>query len=136
MSLYNFIILLSPSVLIIAALVFVAVMRYISYRERVALLEHGADLDLILRNQQLSRRGNRGILWAGTITATSGLGLLAGLWMLGPGIWLMAGFVPLFIGLGMLGIYYVTLGSTATAHNDPPPTSTDDEAVLPESRPA
>lgn len=131
MSLYNFIILLSPSVLIIAALVFVAVMRYISYRERVALLEHGADLDLILRNQQLSRRGNRGILWAGTITATSGLGLLAGLWMLGPGIWLMAGFVPLFIGLGMLGIYYITLSPANNTESQRPEPETEPGALPP-----
>jgi len=112
MSVYNFVILLSPSILIIATLTFVAIMRYITYKERVALLERGADLDAILHHQRLSRQGNRGILWAGTITATSGLGLLAGLWLLGPGVWLMAGFVPLFVGLGMLGIYYVTSGST------------------------
>lgn len=115
MSIYNFIILLSPSVLIIAALVFVAVMRYITYRERVALLEHGADLDLILRTERAGRQGSRGILWAGTITAACGMGLLAGLWMLGPGVWLTVGFLPLFIGLGMLGIYYVTAGANASA---------------------
>lgn len=116
MSLYNFVILLSPSVLIIAALVFVATMRYIAYKERVALMERGADLDLILRYQQQARQGNRGVLWAGTITAAAGLGLLAGLWLLGPSVWLMVGFVPLFVGIGMLGIYYVTTGSAANAH--------------------
>ncbi len=132
MNVYNFIILLSPSVLIIAALVFVAAMRYISYKERVALLEHGADLDLVLRTQWPGRQGNRGVLWAGTITATSGLGLLAGLWMLGPGFWLMVGFVPLFVGLGMLGIYYVTSGSAGAARVAAP--ATDDPAPSDEPR--
>ncbi len=134
MSLYNFIILLSPSVVIIAALVFVATMRYIGYKERLALLEHGADIDEVLRNQRLGRQGNRGVLWAGTITATSGLGLLGGLWMLGPGLWLIAGFVPLFVGLGMLGIYYVTMGSAATHDKSAAPAS--DEAAPSEPRPA
>lgn len=118
MSLYNFVILLSPSVLIIAALVFVATMRYITYRERVALMERGADLDVVLRHQRLERQGNRGILWAGTITAAAGLGILGGLWPLGPGVWLMVGFVPLFVGVGMLGIYYVTSGSAVSAHDE------------------
>ncbi|HOQ98895.1 MAG TPA: hypothetical protein PLJ35_08740 [Anaerolineae bacterium] len=135
MSVYNFIILLSPSILVIAALVFVATMRYISYREQLALLEHGADIDEVLRNQRTGRQGNRGILWAGTITATSGLGLLAGLLMLGPGLWLTAGFLPLFVGLGMLGIYYVTMGSAAAAH-DKPAAPAGDEPAPGEQRPA
>ncbi len=136
MSLYNFVILLSPSILIIAALIFVATMRYISYRERVALLERGADLEAILRHQRLQRQGHRGILWAGTITATSGLGILAGLWVIRPGVWLMVGFVPLFVGLGMLGIYYVTAGASANAHAAPEGSVANDAAPPGEPRPA
>ena len=113
MDFYNFAILISPSIVIIAALTFTAVMRYIAYKERVALVERGVDIESLFRNQQLGRRGQVGILWAGTITAASGLGILAGLWMLGRGIWLIAGFLPLFVGLGMLAIYYVTRGSWA-----------------------
>ncbi len=115
MDLYNFIILLSPSVLIICALIFAMVMRYISYRERVALVERGVDLDMLYRSQGPSAQGNRGILWAGMITATTGLGLLLGLWTLGPGAWLLVGFVPLCVGLGMLGIYHITRGSAGQA---------------------
>lgn len=111
MELYNFLILLSPSVVIIAVLAFTAIMRYIAYRERVALVERGVDLDALFRSQRLGRQGNRGILWAGAITASSGLGLLLGLWTLGRGVWLLAGFLPLSVGLGMLAIYYVTRGS-------------------------
>jgi len=118
MDLYNFLILLSPSALIIAALAFAAAMRYISYKERVALVERGVDIESLLRSQRLGRQGNRGILWAGTITATSGLGILLGLWMLGRGVWLIAGFLPFFVGLGMLAIYYVTRGSEAQEQRD------------------
>ena len=120
MDLYNFLILASPSVLIIASLAFVAAMRYIAYKERVALVERGVDIEDLFRSQRLGRQGNRGILWAGTITAASGLGILLGLWMLGRGIWLIAGFLPLFIGLGMLAIYYVTRGSAAEEQCDQP----------------
>ena len=120
MDLYNFLILVSPSVLIIASLAFVAAMRYIAYKERVALVERGVDIEDLFRSQRLGRQGNRGILWAGTITAASGLGILLGLWMLGRGIWLIAGFLPLFIGLGMLAIYYVTRGSAVEGQRDRP----------------
>jgi hypothetical protein len=112
MDLYNFIILLSPSILVIAALAFAAALRYIAYKERVALVERGVDIEAIMRSQQLGRQGNRGVLWAGTITAASGLGILLGLWMYGRGVWLIAGFLPLCVGLGILAIYYVTRGST------------------------
>lgn len=133
MDLYNFLILLSPSILIIAALAFAATTRYIAYKERVALVERGVDIEAILRSQRLGRQGNRGILWAGTITATSGLAILSGLWMIGRGIWLIAGFLPLFIGLGILAIYYVTRGSAAEHLGDrsAPPES---HAAPPEPR--
>jgi hypothetical protein len=133
MDLYNFLILLSPSILIIAALAFAATTRYIAYKERVALVERGVDIEAILRSQRLGRQGNRGILWAGTITATSGLAILSGLWMIGRGIWLIAGFLPLFVGLGILAIYYVTRGSAAEHQGDrsAPPES---HAAPPEPR--
>jgi hypothetical protein len=133
MDLYNFLILVSPSVLIIAALAFAAAMRYIAYKERVALVERGVDIEDLFRTQRLGRQGNRGILWAGTITATSGLGILMGLWMLGRGVWLTAGFLPLFIGLGMLAIYYVTRGSAAEDQRERQAPPTGGEAPSPQT---
>ncbi len=118
MDLYNFIILLSPSVVIIAALTYAVLMRYIAYRERVSLAERGVDIDLFLRSEHVGNQGNRGVLWAGTITTASGLAIVFGLWMIGHTAWLIAGFLPLFIGLGILGIYYVTRGSTAALPRD------------------
>lgn len=136
MDIYNFLILLSPSILIIAALAFAATTRYITYKERVALVERGVDIEAVLRSQHLGRQGNRGILWAGTITATSGLAILSGLWMIGRGIWLIAGFLPLFIGLGILAIYYVTRGSAAEHQSDrsAPSGQTEAHAAPPEPR--
>ncbi len=134
MDLYNFLILLSPSVLIIAALAFAAVMRYIAYKERVALVERGADIQWLLQNQRLGKQGNRGVLWAGTITATSGLGVLLGLWMLGRGVWLIAGFVPLSVGLGLMAIYYLTRGP-ASSHpgTEKAPATGEENPLSPDS---
>ncbi len=130
---FNFFILLSPSILIIAALAFAATMRYIAYKERVALVERGVDIQALMLSQRLGRQGNRGILWAGTITATSGLGILLGLLTLGRGVWLIAGFLPLCIGLGMLAIYYVTRGS-AGLEARPQPSQGGDHAPSTDTR--
>ena len=39
----------------------------------------------------------------------SGLALLLGLSTIGIGAWLIAGLLPLFVGLGMVLIYFMTL---------------------------
>ncbi len=136
MDLYNFIILFSPILLVVATLAFVAAMRYIAYKERVDLVERGVDIEALFRSQQLGKQGNRGILWAGSITASSGLGILLGLWMLGRGVWLIAGFLPFFVGLGMLAVYYVTRGAAAGNHSTGRPPSRDDAAATPARPPA
>ena len=92
----------------IIVLAFVTVNRYIAYRERVDLARLGyAPRDQ--RSANTSKHGNRGVLWGGVITATSGLALLLGLGTLGTGAWLIAGLLPLFVGLGMLVVYFLTL---------------------------
>jgi hypothetical protein len=49
--------------------------------------------------------------------------------LLGKGIWLTVGFLPLCIGLGMLGIYYLTRGP-AIEQQPPPPVTVDEQAGL------
>jgi hypothetical protein len=89
---------------------FITLNRYISYKERVALAQLGFSLEDLSRDATKKRYGNRGVLWGGVITAMSGLALLLGLATLGTGAWLLAGLLPLFVGLGMALIYFVTLG--------------------------
>lgn len=99
-----------PFVLVTVVLTFVTLNRYIRYKERVALAQLGyAPDDNGLH--QTNRGGNRGVLWGGVITAASGLALLLGLGTLGMGAWLIAGLLPLFVGLGMVLIYYLTMGA-------------------------
>ena len=104
--------ILLPTALLLLTLVFITLNRYIRYRERVALAQLGyPPEDLSLQDASISR-GSRGVLWGGVITATSGLALLLGLGTLGIGVWLIAGFLPLFVGLGMILIYFLAPGST------------------------
>ena len=71
------------------------------------------------------------------ITATSGLALFLGLSTLGRGVWLLGGLLPLFVGLGMVLIYFLTLGTGGGRDPDgKTETSTDpaeDEAFVPDA---
>ena len=99
---------------------FITLNRYIAYKERVALAQLGFSLDALNRGSLARTRGNRGVLWGGVITATSGLGLLLGLATLGGGVWLLAGFLPLSVGLGMVLIYFLTMGTASVAEDERP----------------
>ena len=96
--------------LLVVLLGFITLNRYISYKERVALAQLGFSIEELSRDAAAKRHGNRGVLWGGVITAMSGLALLLGLATLGVGAWLLAGLLPLFVGLGMVLIYFMTLG--------------------------
>ncbi|NLG29423.1 MAG: hypothetical protein GX557_16055, partial [Chloroflexi bacterium] len=114
-------IIILPFMLLLIVLIFVTLNRYIRYKERVALAQLGFSLDDMSRADAAGRRGNRGVLWGGVITATSGLALLLGLSTLGIGAWLLAGLLPLFVGLGMVLIYYMTMGAEPRSTSAQPP---------------
>lgn len=90
---------------------FAAVMRYIGYRETLALAEKG----LV---KPVNQGNGKGTLVWGVITASLGLALSIGLYPigfmtgmnlpLGIGPWMIAGFFPLFFGLGLILIYVLT----------------------------
>jgi hypothetical protein len=105
-----FAMLLIPCILLVVVLGFVTLNRYITYKERVALAQLGFSIEDLNRETATRRHGNRGVLWGGVITAMSGLALLLGLGTLGMGAWLLGGLLPLFVGLGMVLIYFLTLG--------------------------
>ncbi len=112
-----------PFTLLLVVLGFVTLNRYIAYKERVALAERGFTAqDLALRDAY-KRQGNRGVLWGGVITSMSGLALLLGLSTLGTGYWLIAGLLPLFVGLGMLLIYFIVSSSLPREPGDADPES-------------
>lgn len=104
------VIIFVPFVLLFLLLFFITLNRYIAYKERIALARLGYPPETIAQAQS-RRQGGRGVLWGGVITGMSGLALLLGLSTLGTGAWLLAGLLPLFVGLGMVVVYFVTPGT-------------------------
>jgi len=92
---------------------FILLMRFLAYRETIALAEKG------LIKQFRERNGGKGALVWGLIITALGIALTIGLWPLGftgfgtpfPlgfGPWMLAGLVPLFFGLALVLIYVFT----------------------------
>ena len=89
---------------------FLILLRYLNYKETLALAEKG------LVRPQAEPNNGKSTLRTGIIVASIGLALLFGLWPiginsnfpLGFGPWMIVALVPLFIGLGMILIYVLT----------------------------
>ena len=89
---------------------FLAFLRYMNYRETIALAEKG-----LTRPESNSSKGT--LRWGIVVTAL-GLALTAGLYVAGYnsaenyplhlGPWMLGGFVPLFLGLGLILTHYLT----------------------------
>jgi len=101
------IIVLSPCAMVTILLCFFVAIRYIAYRERIALAQHGIFLPDQSLWERIGQRSPRGILWAGVLTAMCGLALLLGLALIGIGPWLLGGLIPLFVGAGMVVVYFL-----------------------------
>ena len=79
---------------------FAAFMRYLKYKETIALAERG-----LLRESR--KKHNQDTLSWGILIAFIGLGLTLGSIFLGSGVVIILGTVPAFFGLGLIVIYYV-----------------------------
>jgi hypothetical protein len=106
---------------------FIAILRSIDHRERMAMIERGIDPNRLRRQ----RRGT-GVLRAGLIVAMVGLALTIGLYPLGymlppfvtttplhVGPWLLPGLIPLGVGSALVISYYLGPDSRPP-DNDPP----------------
>ena len=90
---------------------FIAFMRYINYRETLALAERG-----LARPE--TKTGSKALLRWGIIVTALGLALSLGLYFVGfdsaqnyplhLGPWMLGGFVPLFLGLGLILSHFLT----------------------------
>ncbi len=105
---------------------FIALLRYIDHRERMALIARGMDPNRLRRH----RRGT-GVLRAGLIIAMVGLALTIGLYPLGymlpatltrsplhVGPWLLPGLIPLAVGSALVISHY--LGPDSRPPNNDP----------------
>jgi hypothetical protein len=92
---------------------FIAVMRFISYRETMQLAEKG----LVRPERARNSNGKDTLRWGIAITAI-GAALCLGLYPigflvrssfpLGLGPWMLVGLIPTFFGLALVLIYYLT----------------------------
>jgi phosphoglycerol transferase MdoB-like AlkP superfamily enzyme len=90
---------------------FLAFLRYMNYRETIALAEKGLT--------KPETKSGKGLLRWGIILASLGLALSLGLYLIGfnspndyplhLGPWMLGGFVPLFLGLGLVLLHYLTV---------------------------
>ncbi|HEU5226375.1 MAG TPA: DUF6249 domain-containing protein [Ktedonobacteraceae bacterium] len=113
--------------------VFVVLLRYIHYKERMALLAHGINPEHMPR-----QRRSRGMLRAGLITGMVGLTLTIGLYPIGfllpaafaaaplhIGPWLLPGLIPFGVGIALIVSYYLEQ-NTQVINQEP-----GDEKIIP-----
>ena len=89
---------------------FLAFLRYVNYKETITLAEKGLSRPESNSNKRLLR-------W-GIIVTAIGLALTFGLYTIGfdsadiyplhLGPWMLGGFVPLFLGIGLVLLHYLT----------------------------
>lgn len=102
---------------------FVALMRYIAFRETIALADRG-----LVRGDRRGADGKDTLRW-GIVTTAVGLALCLGLWpigfmtgsrfILGLGPWMLVGLLPTFFGIGLILIYVFTRDDNG--RQTPPP---------------
>jgi len=90
---------------------FLAFLRYMNYKETLALAEKGL-------TKPEGKSSGKGLLTWGIVITSLGLALSLGLYFIGfntpndyplhLGPWMLGGFVPLFLGIGLILIHYLT----------------------------
>jgi hypothetical protein len=128
---------LAPSVVMIVFFSlffgFLSLMRYLRYKETVALAERG-----LLRGQRELANGKDTLRW-GIVTAAVGLALCIGLYPIGAtgagerylfgfGPWMLVGLLPLFFGLGLVLVYVLTHHEPASTKHPARPEEPDQPA--------
>jgi len=89
---------------------FLAFLRYMNYKETVSLAEKGLT--------KPESKSGKGLLRWGIVLSSLGLALSLGLYFIGfnsptdyplhLGPWMLGGFVPLFLGLGLVLLHFLT----------------------------
>ena len=118
--------LLAWLIALVIFLGFIALLRYIDHRERMAMIARGIDP----YRPRRSRRGT-GLLRAGLIVGMVGLALTIGLYPLGyilpavvtatplhVGPWLLPGLIPFAVGSALVISYYLGQDSRPPDDND------------------
>jgi len=106
---------------------FIVLMRFLSYRETLALAEKG----LVRPDRARGGNGKDTLRW-GVAIAAVGMALCVGLYPigflgggsrfpLGFGPWMLAGLIPTFFGIGLILIYVLTREEKKSEKDTDPP---------------
>ena len=89
---------------------FLAFLRYMNYKETLALAEKGLS--------KPESKSNKNLLRWGIVVTAIGFAFTLGLYFIGfaaannyplhLGPWMLGGFVPLFLGIGLILVHYLT----------------------------
>lgn len=102
--------ILFPILAMAVILGFVLGLRYLGYRERMAMIEKGIAPPCC--DEHRGEGDRKAGLRRGITVAMVGLALTLGLMTLGVGPWLLGGLIPLFVGLSILVDYYLSPGDS------------------------
>jgi phosphoglycerol transferase MdoB-like AlkP superfamily enzyme len=90
---------------------FLAFLRYMNYKETITLVEKGLT--------KPETESGKGLLRWGTVLTSLGLAFSLGLYFIGfnspnnyplhLGPWMLGGFVPLFLGIGLILLHFLTV---------------------------
>lgn len=94
---------------------FIALMRYINFRETLALAEKGLVRPAKAQSNGKNGSGKNVLRW-GIVIASIGLALIVGLFPIGGPV-LLVGLIPTFFGLGLVLIYVLTRESDKDDEN-------------------
>lgn len=96
---------------------FIALMRFISYRETIALAEKG-----LVKPAKVRKNGKNGLnaLRWGIVIASIGLAVIIGVFPIGGPV-LLVGLIPTFFGLGLVLIYVLTRDSDKDKEDEDQP---------------
>ncbi len=111
-----------PILGLLAIFGFVLVLRYLRMKETAMLLERGLAPEEIAAQRRGAEK-RHSALFGGIITAMVGLALSIGLYPIGfvagspypfgLGPWMIAGLLPLFVGIGLVLWHYLSTGESA-----------------------
>ncbi|HHU62054.1 MAG: hypothetical protein QM401_02575 [Bacillota bacterium] len=90
--------LFSPIVLAVLVVILVITLRWFVHRERMALISRGVPIE----NKRSKAERQKVCMAMGVFVSLLGLALTIGLATIGIGPWLLAGLIPLAIGLSLV----------------------------------
>lgn len=111
-------------IMLALVVVLIVFLRWFSYRERMARINQGQSINVADDPEQQAKRA----LATSLTTTLIGVAITIGLLTLGIGPWLLAGLIPIFVGLSMILTYVITAADNPSTKKDSKPAVTSEVA--------